>query len=1110
MDQTYNVTTINVNRIQSATKIAALKDFLYQSDTDIALLQEVLFTNLDIAGYKEILNVAPERACGTAILVKEGIEVTDTCFLDSGRGIRCQILNVTVINVYLPSGNNARQDRANFLKNDIIFLLKDNPANVIIGGDWNCVINRKDQQPNFNVSKELTSLVNNLQWKDVWEIKYPTSVKFTYFSNKARSRIDRIYVSSPLGNKISGVEVIPTTFSNHLAVRCSVGLPKQKTYWGRPLWKLNIAMLHESGLAEQIEESWQTSLRQTHKYRTTIDWWTLCAKKKLRSTLMSYGRDRARWFRDTVEFHYSCLRELYEQPLSEEVRININKVKATLIGLKRRQLEGLKIKSHVHTTVEEENASLFHLIQHEKNRRRTFVEKLRTEDKRILVEQRDILNEIHRYYHLLYSDAHYRPIDARELLENSDTRNTVTEEQNESLRTAISCEDVFDILKNAPVKKSPGPDGLPLEFYLAFWHIIGTKFTDVINETLSGERVPEELKDSVTVLLPKGRNTAVKQLAHMRPICLMNSDYKIIARVMKERLGPVLDKIIGPSQTCLPGRNIFKTVCEYRDIIGIFSTTLARAGIAFIDFSKAFDRVNHEYLFNTMKYMGFHENFIIVLRNMLQGIQTKILINGHYTRSIEIKNGVPQGSPLSMLLYIVALEPLLRRLNNELEGITISGDSRATNAYADDVGVLVRSSEDIARLTALVRQYCNATGAKINDTKSSFLNINGFRNVNLEWAQSVECHTALGVTFYRDPLKTIAFNWSKVSANIRGLLILTRIRHLNLIQKIKIINCAVLSKAIYVGQIFPIPIEISKTIMTTVCKYIWQGEIFRAAVSTITLKPEEGGLGLTDIRRKATALYIKRTLQIIETHPGSVTSSLFSTLQPESLQPPANIHKISYKLKHIRQFYLEISYLGSILEDKQKRTCRYIMDRLKTKEHRNRMEQMYQNQNWKYIWKNIHNKVLLTDAKAAWYKVVNNIVCTNDRLCDIGLSNTNVCQKCHAVDTINHRFVCQGYKNIWDIVRKHIAFLKGSDGSEITINNIILPQNVSSPEQKNNAIVWLLGHYINYVINNKGDDNILEYQQYIYTQYHAEIRKKSHLKNFGSRLKMLFERQGIG
>lgn len=129
------------------------------------------------------------------------------------------------------------------------------------------------------------------------------------------------------------------------------------------------------------------------------------------------------------------------------------------------------------------------------------------------------------------------------------------------------------------------------------------------------------------------------------------------------------------------------------------------------------------------------------------------------------------------------------------------------------------------------------------------------------------------------------------------------------------------------------------------------------------------------------------------------------------------------------------------------------------------MELKYPNKNWSKIWTNISNKILTTEVQVAWYGVINNIVSTNVKLYSIGLSVINACPKCNNIDSLYHRFNYSGYNDIWNDIRQQIAFIKRSDGREITITNLFFPDEVSFPTQRNNVIVWLLGTFVNYVIN---------------------------------------------
>lgn len=165
---TYNITTINICRIQSELKFRTLKDFLYNTNVDIGLLQEVS-VEPNVEGFVTLTNISEEDHTGTAILLRDGIPHSHIVRLTNGRGIACKINGVQLINLYAPSGNNRRRERSSFYKHEVPFLINECATNCIIGGDFNCVISAKDQTPHFNKCLELDHLVHGINLIDTWQ-----------------------------------------------------------------------------------------------------------------------------------------------------------------------------------------------------------------------------------------------------------------------------------------------------------------------------------------------------------------------------------------------------------------------------------------------------------------------------------------------------------------------------------------------------------------------------------------------------------------------------------------------------------------------------------------------------------------------------------------------------------------------------------------------------------------------------------------------------------------------------------------------------------------------------------------------------------------------------
>ena len=115
-----------------------------------------------------------------------------------------------------------------------------------------------------------------------------------------------------------------------------------------------------------------------------------------------------------------------------------------------------------------------------------------------------------------------------------------------ALHAPLSQEELRLALWDMSPDKSPGPDGIILEFYKIFWNILGAEFTVMINESVREGRLPPGVTQGMIVLLHKGGDR--QALTNWRPITLLNLGYKIYAKALQLRLQPVLMEVISPNQ----------------------------------------------------------------------------------------------------------------------------------------------------------------------------------------------------------------------------------------------------------------------------------------------------------------------------------------------------------------------------------------------------------------------------------------------------------------------------------------------------------------------------------------------------------------------------------
>jgi hypothetical protein len=157
--------------------------------------------------------------------------------------------------------------------------------------------------------------------------------------------------------------------------------------------------------------------------------------------------------------------------------------------------------------------------------------------------------------------------------------------------------------------KSPGPDGLIVEFYTKFWNLIRHDYTKMVQESIQQGHFPHRVNKGLIALIHKGN--AIDDLGNWRPISLLNVAYKIMAKALQRRLQPLLSKVISPDQTAfLPYRYILDNVLVLHESIAWAHELEQDMALFKLDFCKAYDTVHLPSLFQIMRAFGVPELFL--------------------------------------------------------------------------------------------------------------------------------------------------------------------------------------------------------------------------------------------------------------------------------------------------------------------------------------------------------------------------------------------------------------------------------------------------------------------------------------------------------------------
>lgn len=275
-----------------------------------------------------------------------------------------------------------------------------------------------------------------------------------------------------------------------------------------------------------------------------------------------------------------------------------------------------------------------------------------------------------------------------------------------------------------PSNKSPGPDSFPPEFYKSFWPELSNIFMPALQAILDQGTIPETWKTAnICVILKKDKNP--EDCASYRPISLLNTDSKILAKVVACRLESILPKLVKPDQTgFVKLRYGTDNIRRLLNVINSVQNEGRPALVLSLDAEKAFDRVEWDFLFTTLRKFNLGHNFIRWIQLLYADPKATVVTNGLISTPFCIGRGTRQGCPLSPLLFALVVEPLaeLIRQSKNFHGIIVGGEDHRASLYADDVLIFMSKPEQsIPVLLECISYYSSLSGYKINLSKSTAL-----------------------------------------------------------------------------------------------------------------------------------------------------------------------------------------------------------------------------------------------------------------------------------------------------------------------------------------------------------------------------------------------------
>ncbi|GJY97352.1 RNA-directed DNA polymerase, eukaryota [Tanacetum coccineum] len=230
-------------------------------------------------------------------------------------------------------------------------------------------------------------------------------------------------------------------------------------------------------------------------------------------------------------------------------------------------------------------------------------------------------------------------------------------DQKEDMERRISKEEVKRAVWDCGVDKSPGPDGFSFSFYRHFWPVIEKDVFEAVDYFFMYGEIPNGCNSNFIALIPKILDA--NMVKDFRPISLIGSLYKIIAKILANRLVGVLGDLVNEVQSAfVADRQILDGPFILDEVLQWCRRKKKHALIFKVDFEKSFDSVRWDFVDDVLNKFGFGERWRTWIQSCLRSSRGSILVNGSPTEEFQFFRGLKQGDPLSPFLFILIMESL--------------------------------------------------------------------------------------------------------------------------------------------------------------------------------------------------------------------------------------------------------------------------------------------------------------------------------------------------------------------------------------------------------------------------------------------------------------------